>query len=104
MKTVSPILTILVLRNFIPLLHVYLKNTDDCYNTLPNRVQYCRVNDVHIKIEDIIDGVLQRSCLNSIIFVVYIEDVPVVVNHYTTSMYANDTSLCIKSKDLPRLI
>ena len=45
----------------------------------------------------------QGSCLGALIFLVYINDLPRAVKNSVTSMYADDTSLCFKSKDLSRL-
>ena len=70
---------------------------------LSNRVQYCRVNGVDSQIENIDVGVPQGSCLGPLIFLVYINDLPRAVKNSTISMYADDTSLCFKSKDLSRL-
>ena len=70
---------------------------------LSNRVQYCRVNGVHSQIENIEIGVPQGSCLGSLLFLVYINDLPRALNNSIISMYADDTSLCFKSKDLSRL-
>ena len=45
----------------------------------------------------------QGSCLGPLLFLVYINDLPRAVKNSVTSMYADDTSLCFKSKDLSRL-
>ena len=70
---------------------------------LSNRVQYCRVNGVDSQIENIDIGVPQGSCLGPLLFLVSINDLPRAVKNSTISMYADDTSLCFKSKDLSRL-
>ena len=70
---------------------------------LSNRDQYYRVNGVDSQIENIDIGVHQGSCLGSLLFLVYINDLPRAVKNSTTSMYAGDTSLCFKSKGLFRL-
>ena len=70
---------------------------------LSNRVQYCRVNGVDSQIENIDIGVAQGSCLGPLLFLVYINDLPRSVKNSTISRYADDTSLCFKSKDLSRL-
>ena len=70
---------------------------------LANRVQYCRVNGVDSQIENINIGVPQGSCLGPLLFLVYINDLPRAIKNSTTSMYADDTSLCFQSKDLSRV-
>ena len=70
---------------------------------LSNRVQYCRVNGVDSQIENINIGVPQGSCLGPLLFLVYINDLPRAIKNSTTSMYADDTSLCFQSKDLSRV-
>ena len=70
---------------------------------LLNRVKYCRVNGVYSQIESINIGVPQGSCLGPLLFLVCINDLPRAVKNSTTSMYADDTSLRFKSKDIFRL-
>ena len=70
---------------------------------LSNRVQYCRINGVDSQIENINIGVPQGSCLGPLRFLVYINDLPRAIKNSTTSMYADDMSLFLKSKDLSRL-
>ena len=70
---------------------------------LSNRFQYCRVNGVDSQIEDINIGVPQGSCFGPLLFLAYIIDPPRAVENSTISMYADDMSLCFKSKDLSRL-
>ena len=70
---------------------------------LSNRVQYRRGNGVDSQIENISIGVPQGSCLGPLLFLVYINDLPRAVKNSTTSMYADHTHLCFKSKDLSRL-
>ena len=70
---------------------------------LSNRVQYCRVNGVDSQIENINIGMPHGSCLGPLLFLVYINDLPRAIKNSTTSMYADDTSLCFQSKDLSRV-
>ena len=72
-------------------------------SNLLNRVLYCKVNVVDSQIEYIEIGVSQGSCLSPLLFLVYINDLLRTLKNPTTSMYADATSLCFKSKDLSRL-
>ena len=56
-----------------------------------------------MQIENIAIGVPQGPCLDPFLFLVFINDLPRAAKSSITSMYADDTSLCIKSKDLSRL-
>ena len=69
---------------------------------LSNRVQYCRVNGADSQIEKSI-GVPQGSFFGPILFLVYINDLPRAVKNSITSMYADETSMCFKSKNLSLL-
>ena len=70
---------------------------------LPNRKQFCRVGGIDSEIDHIEVGVPQGSCLGPLLFLIYIIDLPSSVQSSTVSMYADDTSLCYKSKDLTQL-
>ena len=70
---------------------------------LTNRKQFCRVDGVDSEIGDIEFGVPQGSCLGPLLFLIYINDLPVNVQDSTVSMYADDTSLCHQSHNLTQL-
>ena len=67
------------------------------------QIEYCGANGVDSQIENIDIGVPQGSCFGPILFLVYINDLLRAVKNSVTSMYADDTSLCFKSKDLSQL-
>ena len=66
---------------------------------------WCRlkVHGVDSNIESIEVRVPQRSCLGPLLFIAYINDLPRAVKNFTTSMYADDMSMCFNSRDLFRL-
>ncbi len=45
----------------------------------------------------------QRSCLGPLLFLVYINDLPVVLKHATISLFADDTGVAVAAKDIPEL-
>ena len=55
------------------------------------------------KIWDIEVGVPQGSCLGTLLFLIYFNDLLQAVQDSTISMYADGTSLCYQSHDLTRL-
>ena len=55
------------------------------------------------KLKKIDIGVHQGSCLGPLLFLVFINYLPRAVKNSTISMYADDKSLCFKSKDLSLL-
>ena len=71
---------------------------------LSNRKQFCQVGGIDSETGHIEIGVPQGSCLGPLLFVVYINDLPSGIQSSTVSMYADDTSLSYKSKDLTLLI
>ena len=46
---------------------------------------------------------LQGSCLGPLLFLIYICVLPKAAQCSTLSMYADDTSICLKSKDISHL-
>ena len=70
---------------------------------LSNRKQYCRVGGVDSETGEVEVGVQHGSCLGSLLFLIYINDLPSAVQSSTVSIYADDTSLCLKSKDISQL-
>ena len=70
---------------------------------LSNRKQYCCINGVESRLMDINIGVPQGSCLEPLLFLFYINDLPQAVQNSTIAMYADDTSLSYRSDDVQKL-
>ena len=70
---------------------------------LSSRKQHCRIGGVDSETGEVEVGVPQGSCLGPLLFLIYIYDLASAVQSSTVSMYADDTSLCLKSKDISQL-
>ena len=62
--------------------------------------QFSRVNDVDSVVQKIDIGMPQGSCLEPLLFLVYINDLPQVVLNSSVTMYGDDTSLSMRNKNL----
>ena len=65
---------------------------------LNGRQQCCKMNGHISKIESIQYGVPQGSCLGPLLFLMYINDLPLSLDNAKVTMYADDTSISYSSK------
>ena len=70
---------------------------------LNNRMQFCKVSGVSSDIKDIDIGVPQGSCLGPLLFLIYINDLPLALKNAETNMYADDIIISYSSKTLDEL-
>ena len=68
-----------------------------------NRKQHCRVGGFDSGTGNIVVSVPQGSCLGPLLFFMYNNDLPQVVNASTVSKCADDTSLTFQSQDISKL-
>ena len=70
---------------------------------LSNRSQFTRVNDVDSKVQNIDICVPQGSCLGPLLFLLYINDLPKIIDNAKVYMYADDTSLSLQNHSISHL-
>ena len=70
---------------------------------LAGRKQFCRVNGTDSQVNAVDIGVPQGSCLGPLLFLVYINDLPKVIESCTVAMYADDTGLYYRGASLDHL-
>jgi len=70
---------------------------------LAGRKQFYRVNGTDSQVNAVDIGVPQGSCLGPLLFLVYINDLPKVVENCTVAMYADDTGLYYRGTSLAQL-
>ena len=64
---------------------------------LSNRQQCCYLNRAGSKMREIKVGVHQGSCLGPLLFLIYINDLPLVLKHPTPSVFADDMQMVTSS-------
>lgn len=71
---------------------------------LSGRSEITIVNGVKSNQENVACGIKQGSILGPLLFIMYINDLPLCINKMNTSMYADDTALYVKSSNIADLI
>ena len=67
---------------------------------LENRFQMCTVNGVLSKKNLVTCGIPQGSILGPLLFLIYINDLPTSLEHSSSRMFADDTTLTVSGKSL----
>ena len=67
---------------------------------LSNRKQCCKVNGKLSDLEEVTCGVPQGSFLGPLLFIIYINDLPLSIKHSLINMDADDTKLSFSSNSI----
>ena len=80
-----------------------IKDKEFCWfrSYLTHRKQCCKVGGKISTYEAITCGVPKGSCLGPLLFLVYINDLHLSLNHSEVNMYADDTSISFSSNSIP---
>ena len=70
---------------------------------LVGRRQFCRVNGTDSQVNAVNIGVPQGSCLGPLLFLVYINDLPKVIENCTVAMYVDVTGFYYRGASLAPL-
>ena len=70
---------------------------------LENRKQSCRIGGTSSDMKEIICGIPQGSCLGPLLFLIYINDLPLSLQKSHFSMYADDTAILLSSESIDDL-
>ena len=70
---------------------------------MSDRKQYCKVNGHVSKLQDIRCEVPQGSCLGPLLFLIYVNDLPVALDRTRATMYEDDASISYSSRSVTDL-
>ena len=71
---------------------------------LRGRTQFCSGNGQRSRIEEVICGIPQGSCLGPLLFIVYLNDFESCLEFSKANMYVDDTHTKIASNDIAELM
>ena len=71
---------------------------------LSGRKQFCSVDGQRSRIEKVICGIPQGSCLGPLFFIIYLNDIESCLEFSKVDVYADDTHTKFASSDISELI
>ena len=82
---------------FVPIcvIHVFFRPNSPHY-----RKQCCKMSGKLSDLGEVTCGAPQGSCLGPLLFIIYINDLPLSIKHSQVNMYADDTSLSFSFKNI----
>ena len=70
---------------------------------LENRLQQTHVSGVSSDLKQVVSGVPQGSILGPLLFLIFINDLPLAIKHSTTDIFADDTTLSVHNSSLNQI-
>ena len=70
---------------------------------LNNRRQFCQINGTSSQLKEIYYGVPQGSCFGPLLFLIYINNLPLSFLKSNVIIYADDTAISLSSKNIDEL-
>ena len=71
---------------------------------LLGRKQYCSLNGVSSEIAEVRYGIPQGSCLGPLLFLIFVNDLPLTLKNAEPSIFADDTSFTASADSIPSLL